>query len=90
MSNREVNYDDVAAQLDKADPIELVMMPELAFAFVAAVQLVSRHPTAGKMLAIQNVAQLARHVQERLGKGRPEVAKLLEQGWHSCYDVPRK
>lgn len=60
-----------------------------AFALVGTMQLALRHPGNVGHVA-ERMRDLARSIQEMLGKIDPLVERMCERGWHSCFDMPRE
>jgi len=53
---------------------------------IAQIQLASRHPdNVGESKRMAEV--FARHLQEKISEAMPDIATVLEMGWHLEFDV---
>lgn len=62
--------------------------PGSAWSLIGLLQLTTRHP--GLPPYMKDLAkQVGRHIQSALILAHPDVADILEKGWHSAYDVKK-
>ena len=65
--------------------ISITMTAFDAFCVLAHIQLAARHPgNNGPTCRI--ATKVAREIQDRLGPEGSDLGRLIERGWHQCFD----
>jgi len=79
-------YEQELKQLENAEPITVEIPPLVAIALISQVQLASRHPQNSGW-SLEQAKFAAKQLQSYFNPDSA-VAKVLEMGWNSTFDVP--
>lgn len=77
-----------AARLDAGGYAqELVLDLGSVLALISTLQVASRHPSARFSPTIRAALDIGHLLHDRVTSASPELARILEQGWHPVFDV---
>lgn len=89
-AGQDPDFNDLAEGIAQCRGISLELEASDAVYLISVIQLASRHPTGRLSPTVQRVLTLARGLQDALAEQSPDVGRILEQGWHEVFDVPRE
>lgn len=80
------DFERIGKLMEKAQPLEMAILPFRAFVLVGQIQLALRHPE-NRGPSAEIARDMAVRLQALLGQIDPAIAEALEHGWHPEFDV---